>query len=220
MQSLTLVVAKGRVLREALVVLNRAGICPAEDPSLSRCLIQPTNHPHLRLLICRSPDVPVYVGLGAAELGIVGSDILLEYGSDGLYDPLDLGIGTCRMMLAAPRNRRTAAPTSTRVPAVATKYPRVTRRFFAAKSRQADIIRLYGSLELAPMVGLADYVVDLVDTGRTLEAHGLEPIEKVADISARLIINKAAMKVKDTAVRELLGKLQRAVDQSPDGAPA
>ncbi len=206
-EPLTIAVSKGRILEEALPLLARAGIVPREDPARSRRLVLETSRPDVRLLVIRAADVPTYVRHGAAELGIAGRDVLLEQGSEGLYVPLDLGIARCRMMVAG----RPGAEIPRRRLRVATKYVNVTRRHYAAKGEQVEIIKLYGSMELAPLVGLADRIVDLVDTGRTLAANGLAPLEHIADISSRLVVNRAAMKVRNAAVRALVAELERAV---------
>lgn len=208
---LTLAVSKGRILTEALPLLARIGIKPLEDPGRSRKLILETNRPELRLVIIRAQDVPTYVEHGAAEMGIAGRDVLMEYQSEELYEPLDLGIARCRLVVAG-RNHDTAAR-----PRVATKYPHVTRAYFAARGEQAEIIKLYGSMELAPLAGLADRIVDLVDTGRTLRDNGLIELSTIAEISARLIVNKAAMKIKHAAIQKLIARLTAAV-RSPSGS--
>ncbi len=202
--TLTLALSKGRILEQTLPLLARAGIVPREDPDHSRRLILPTNRADLSLVIVRATDVPTYVQYGAADFGVAGKDVLLEHGGEGLYEPLDLGVARCRLMVAGfaegDRDRR-------RRLRVATKYVNVCRRFFAEQGRQADVIKLYGSMELAPLVGLADCIVDVVDTGNTLRANGLIPQETIAQVSARLIVNKAAMKVKHVAVRSLIDRL-------------
>ncbi len=213
-EPLTIAVSKGRILEEALPLLARAGIVPREDPARSRRLVLETSRADVRLLVIRAADVPTYVRHGAAELGIAGRDVLMEQGSEGLYEPLDLGIARCRMMVAG----RPDAPAPQRRLRVATKYVNVTRRHYAAKGEQVELIKLYGSMELAPLVGLADRIVDLVDTGRTLAANGLVPLEHIADISSRLVVNRAAMKVRHREVRALVADLEAAVAVS--GAPA
>jgi ATP phosphoribosyltransferase len=204
-KTLTLAVSKGRILDEALPLLARIGVRPLQDPARSRKLILDTSRPELRLVIIRAQDVPTYVEHGAAEAGIAGRDVLMEYESGELYEPLDLGIARCRLVVAG----RDHAPAAR--PRVATKYPNVTRAYYAARGEQPEIIKLYGSMELAPLAGLADRIVDLVDTGRTLRENGLVEIATIADISARLIVNKAAMKVKHAAVRRLIAQLRGAV---------
>ena len=166
---LTIAISKGRIYREALPLLDAAGVRPADDPDTSRKLVLDTNLDDVRLLVLRAQDVPTYVEHGAADLGIAGKDVLLEHGGDGLYEPLDLGIARCRMVVAAASGHQRLP----RRPRVATKYVACTRRFFADRSVQAEIIKLYGSMELAPLAGLADCIVDLVDTGGTLAANGL-----------------------------------------------
>lgn len=207
---LTLAISKGRILAEVLPLLARIGVRPLEDPARSRKLILETNRPELRLVIIRAQDVPTYVEHGAAEMGIAGRDVLMEYQSEELYEPLDLGIARCRLVVAG-RNRDTAAR-----PRVATKYPNVTRAYLAARGEQAEIIKLYGSMELAPLAGLADRIVDLVDTGRTLRDNGLVELSTIAEISARLIVNKAAMKIKHTAIQKLIARLTTAVRSHAD----
>ena len=209
-QPLTIAVSKGRILREALPLLARAGIEPCEDPGRSRRLVVETTRPDVRLLVIRAADVPTYVRHGAAELGIAGRDVLMEQGAEGLYEPLDLGIARCRMMVAG----RPDADEPRRRLRVATKYVNVTRRHYAAKGQQVEIIKLYGSMELAPLVGLADRIVDLVDTGRTLAANGLVPLEHIADVSSRLVVNRAAMKVRHREVRALVADLDAAVAEA------
>ena len=203
---LTLALSKGRILEQTLPLLAAAGIRPVDDPA-SRKLILRTDHDDLRLLVIRASDVPTFVEHGAADLGVAGKDVLLEHGGAGLYEPLDLGIARCRLMVAAPVG---AAPPTGRL-RVATKYVNVTRRYYAARGQQVEIIKLYGSMELAPLVGLADRIVDLVDTGNTLRANGLEPVEEVCAISSRLVINKAAMKLNHDRVKALLARLAEAV---------
>lgn len=203
---LTIAVAKGRILKETLPLLHQAGIVPAEDPATSRKLILDTNREGLKLVVIRSMDVPTYVEYGAADLGVVGKDVLMEYDSDELYEPLDLNIGRCRMMLAGVPS---AAPGVMRM-RIATKYPNITRRYFAEKGRQVEIIKLYGSMELAPLAGLADCIVDLVDTGKTLQANGLVPMEHMADISSRLIVNKASMKMKQVVIKQFIAQMEKA----------
>jgi ATP phosphoribosyltransferase len=203
---LTLALSKGRILDEALPLLERAGMAPVEDPAQSRKLILDTRRKGLRILVIRAQDVPTFVEHGGADLGVAGKDVLLEHGGTSLYEPLDLGIARCRLMVAAPIGGG-AEPAR---PRVATKYARITRRYYAARGRQAEIIKLYGSMELAPLVGLADRIVDLVDTGRTLVANGLTPVDLVADISSRLVVNKASMKMQPEAVKAVIEALRAA----------
>ena len=203
--NLTLAISKGRILDDTLPLLARIGIKPAEDPATSRKLILATNRRDLRLLVIRAQDVPTYVEYGAADLGIAGKDVLMEYPGDGLYEPLDLGIARCRLVLAG---RKEALPVDGRM-RVATKYVQTTRRYFAARGEQVEVIKLYGSMELAPLVGLADRIVDLVDTGNTLRANGLAELETIAQISSRLVVNKAAMKMKNQAIVSLLDQFEK-----------
>ncbi len=203
---LTLALSKGRILDETLPLLIAAGIRPVDDPA-SRKLILRTERDDVRLLVIRASDVPTFVERGAADLGVAGKDVLLEHGGAGLYEPLDLGIARCRLMVAAPVG--TAEPA--RRLRIATKYVAATRRHYAARGQQVEIIKLYGSMELAPLVGLADRIVDLVDTGNTLRANGLEPVEEVCSISSRLVVNKAAMKLNHDRVKALVARLAEAV---------
>jgi ATP phosphoribosyltransferase len=205
--ALTIALSKGRIFKEALPLLAAADIVPAEDPESSRKLILDTNRPEVRLVVIRAADVPTYVQYGAADVGIAGKDVLMEHGGEGLYEPLDLGIARCRMMVAGPAEPL-AHPGRLRI---ATKYLATTRRYYAARGEQVELIKLYGSMELAPLVQLADRIVDLVDTGNTLRANGLLPLEHIADISSRLIVNKAAMKMKHAEVKRLIDQLARAV---------
>jgi len=200
---ITLAVSKGRILEEALPLLARAGIEPEEDPRNSRKLVIPAAGGEIRLLVIRAQDVPTYVEHGAADLGIAGKDVLLELGGAGLYEPLDLGIGRCRMVVA----RRQDGDGIAGRPRVASKYAETTRRFFARKGTQVEIIRLRGAIELAPLVGLADWIVDLVDTGNTLRANGLVVVDEIAEISSRLVVNKASMKMKHALIKSLIGRL-------------
>ena len=197
---LTIAVSKGRIYEEALPFLKEAGITPTDDPDKSRKLILSTTREDVQLVIIRATDVPTFVEYGAADMGIAGKDILLEHGAESLYEPLDLGIAKCRLMTAAHKD---APPPKGRL-RVATKYVKIAQRYFASQGIQAEIIKLYGSMELAPLVGLADCIVDLVDTGNTLRANNLEPRELIMNISSRLVVNKAAMKMKNQAIAALL----------------
>ncbi len=208
---LTIAISKGRIYREALPLLDTAGIRPGDDPETSRKLVLDTNLDDVRMLVLRAQDVPTFVEHGAADLGLAGKDVLLEHGGEGLYEPLDLGIARCRMVVAVRRGCETLP----RRPRVATKYVESTRRFFAAAGVQAEIIKLYGSMELAPMVGLADCIVDLVDTGSTLAANGLVEVEEVCRISTRLIANKASMKMKHARMKTFIDSLSNAVAAAP-----
>jgi len=206
-ENLTIALSKGRIFEETLPLLAHAGIEALDDPERSRKLILDTNHEDVKLVIIRAADVPTYVQYGAADLGVAGKDVLMEHGGDGLYEPLDLGIARCRLMVAGPAGQ---APPAGRL-RIATKYINTTRRYYAEQGEQVEIIKLYGSMELAPLVGLADRIVDVVDTGNTLKANGLAPLEHIADISSRLIINKASMKMKHERVKAFIDRLAEAV---------
>jgi ATP phosphoribosyltransferase len=219
---LTIALSKGRLFTETLPLLVHAGIAPADDPERSRKLIIDTNLPDVRLVLIRAADVPTYVEHGAADLGVTGKDVLMEHGGEGVYEPLDLGISRCRMMVAGPDPVRFAVVediAQARRLRVATKYVNTTRRYYAAQGVQVEIIKLYGSMELAPLAGLADRIVDLVDTGNTLRANGLIPLERVADISARLIVNRAAMKMKHARVKEFVRRMAEAVERHTAARP-
>jgi ATP phosphoribosyltransferase len=207
MTQITLALTKGRILKETLPLLADAGIVPMEDIFSSRKLVFPTNHPGLRLIILRGSDVPTYVQFGAADIGVAGKDVLLEDQGDGYYEPLDLGIAKCKLM--------TAGPVGVSLPQgrlrVATKYINVARQFYAEQGRQADLIKLFGAMELAPILDLAHEIVDIVDTGNTLKANGLEARAEIADISARLIVNKAAMKTKFNELQSTVDSLRSVV---------
>ena len=209
---ITIALSKGRIFDETLPMLNAAGIRTAENPETSRKLILPTNREDVRLIIVRASDTPTYVQHGAAELGVAGKDVLLEHGGDGLYQPLDLEIAKCRLMVAVRKgfDYRNAVQQGGRL-RVATKYIRAAREHFAAKGVHVDLIKLYGSMELAPLVGLADAIVDLVSTGGTLRANNLEVVEEILPISARLIVNQAALKLKRRTIQPLLDAFSAAV---------
>ena len=209
---ITLALAKGRIFEETQPLLERAGVRAAEDPEASRKLILATQRADLRLLVVRAADVPTYVQYGAADLGIAGLDLLAEHGGQGLYQPLDLGIAKCRMVVAVPEGFDYAAAVKqgARV-RVATKYIGTAREHFAAKGVHVDLIRLYGSMELAPLVGLADAIVDLVDTGNTLKANKLRVVEEIMPVSSRLIVNPASMKLKREAIAPLIEAFRKAV---------
>jgi len=194
---ITLALSKGRIFNETLPLLKAVGIEPLEHPEESRKLVLPTTLDHVLLLIVRASDVPTYVQYGAADLGVAGSDVLVEHGGEGLYQPVDLKIGRCRMCLAAPTGFDLQAQLrrGSRL-SVATKYVETTRRYFAQRGMHADLIKLYGSMELAPLVRLADVIVDLVSTGATLKANGLEAFETIAEVSSRLVVNQAALKLR------------------------
>ena len=202
---LTIALSKGRIFDETLPLLAAAGIVPSEDPESSRKLIIGTNQPDVRLIIVRASDVPTYVQHGAADLGIAGRDVLIEHGGAGLYQPLDLEIAKCRMMVAVRKgfDYEAAVRQGARL-RIASKYPGIARDHFAKKGVHVDIIKLYGSMELAPLVGLADASVDLVSTGNTLKANDLVAVEPIVDISSRLVVNMAALKLKHDIIRPLL----------------
>ena len=206
---LTLALSKGRIFEETAPVLAKAGIRPLENPEHSRKLIIPTSNPEVQIIIVRASDVPTYVQFGAADFGVAGQDVLLEKGSDGLYVPIDLGIARCRMAVAVKNgfDYAGAVRQGSRL-RVATKYVNCAREHFANKGVHIDTIHLYGSMELAPLVGLADAIVDLVSTGNTLRANNLVEVESITDISARLIVNQASYKRKRTAIKKLLDAWQ------------
>jgi ATP phosphoribosyltransferase len=208
---LTIALSKGRLLDEALPLLAAAGVAPLEHPDTSRRLIIPTSAAGVSLVVLRATDVPTYVQYGAADLGIAGKDVLLEHGGEGLYQPLDLGIGRCRLVVATRRNYdwNGLVQRGARV-RVATKYLRTARDHFAAKGMHVDLIKLYGSMELAPLAGLADAIVDLVSSGNTLRANDLVAVEDIMPISARLIVNPGALKLKRDAVKPLVDALDAA----------
>ena len=205
--SLTLALSKGRIFKETLPLLKAAGIEPIDDPETSRKLILDTNQPDVRLIIVRASDVPTYVEYGGADIGVAGKDVLLEHPEAELYEPVDLNIACCKLMTAGRVNEKQK---SGRLK-VATKFVESTRRFYAQKGQQVDIIKLYGSMELAPLVGMADRIVDVVDTGNTLRANGLEPMEHIADISSRLVVNKASMKMKHARIQRFIEQIRDAV---------
>jgi ATP phosphoribosyltransferase len=207
--TLTIALSKGRIFKETLPLLAYAGIVPKDDPETSRKLILDTNIDDVKLVIIRASDVPTYVEYGAADIGVAGKDVLMEHGGEGLYEPLDLHIARCQLMVAGPKGRAEPAGRLK----IATKFVNSTRRYYAGLGKQVEIIKLYGSMELAPLVGLADRIVDLVDTGNTLRANGLEPLEHIADISSRLVVNKASMKMKHARVKAFIAQIAEAVAQ-------
>ena len=221
MAMLTIALSKGRIFDETLPLLAAAGIAPAEDPETSRKLIIGSNHSDVRFIVVRASDVPTYVQRGAADLGVAGKDVLLEHGGEGLYQPVDLGIGRCRMVVAAKAgfDYEGALKRGARL-CVATKYVMTAREHFAAKGMHVDLIRLYGSMELAPLVGLADAIVDLVSSGNTLKANDLVAVEDIMAISARLIVNPASLKLKRDAVQPLLDAIARIAPSAPGAADA
>ncbi|MEE9551676.1 MAG: ATP phosphoribosyltransferase [Gammaproteobacteria bacterium] len=206
-ESLSIAVSKGRIFQEAMPLLAELDIRPTEDPDDTRKLVLETNQDNIKLIIVRAVDVPTYVEYGAADMGIAGKDALLEYAGSNLYEPLDLKIAQCKMVLAAPKESQTNDDRLR----VATKYVTTTRNYFIDQGKQVEIIKLYGSIELAPVLGLADQIVDLVDTGNTLEANGLIAIDTITEISSRLIVNKAAMKMKNDIIKPIVGKLTEIV---------
>ncbi len=205
MSQITIALSKGRIFEETLPLLKAAGVVPRDDPETSRKLIIATSRAEVRLIIVRASDTPTYVQYGAADMGIAGKDVLLEHGGEGLYQPLDLGIAACRMMVAVPQgfDYAQAVKKGARL-RVATKYLHTAREHFAAKGVHVDLIKLYGSMELAPLVGLADAIVDLVSSGNTLKANRLRAVEEIVPVSARLIINVAALKLKRAALQPLV----------------
>ena len=213
---ITLALSKGRIFDETLPLLKAAGVEVTEDPEKSRKLILATSRPDVRVVLVRAADVPTYVQYGGADLGVTGRDTLLEHGGDGLYQPLDLQIAKCRMSVAARADFDYAAAVrqGSRI-RVATKYTHCARQHFADKGVHVDLIKLYGSMELAPLTGLADAIVDLVSTGSTLKANQLVEVERILDISARLIVNPAALKLKRDALRPLIEALSSASGSAP-----
>ena len=207
--TLTIAISKGRIFKDTLPLLARAGIELRDDPDTSRKLILDTNQEQVKVILIRATDVPTYVQYGAADLGVTGKDVLMEHGGAGLYEPLDLGIARCKLMVAG----KPGAASGTGRLRIATKYVEATRRYFAAQGKQVEIIKLYGSMELAPLVGLADLIVDVVDTGNTLKANGLVPLTHIADISSRLIVNKASMKMKHAQLQQFIEQMRVAVQE-------
>ena len=209
---ITLSLSKGRIFEETLPLLKAAGIEVLEDPEKSRKLILTTNQPDVRVLVVRATDVPTYVQYGGADMGITGKDTLLEHGSQGLYTPLDLQIAKCRISVAVRTDfdYASAVKQGSRLK-VATKYVAIAREFFAAKGVHVDLIKLYGSMELAPLVGMADAIVDLVSTGNTLKANHLVEVEHIMDISSRLVVNQAALKLKQAPIRAIIDAFAGAI---------
>lgn len=207
-EPLTIALSKGRIFKDTLPLLRQAGIEPLDDPDTSRKLILDTSNPAVKFVLIRATDVPTYVQWGAADIGVAGKDVLMEHGGDGLYEPLDLQIARCRMMVAG----HPGADTHGRRIRIATKYVNAARAFFAARGQQVEVIKLYGSMELAPLVGLSEVIVDLVESGNTLKANGLVPLEHMHDISSRLVVNKAAWKMKHSTVMALVEALREAVE--------
>jgi len=205
--TITIALSKGRIFKETMPLLKAAGIEALDDPETSRKLILDTTSENIKLVIIRATDVPTYVEYGAADLGVVGKDVLMEHGGEGLYEMLDLKIACCKLMTAGLKD--VALPEGELK--VATKFVNCARRYFAEQGRQIEVIKLYGSMELAPIVGLADCIVDVVDTGNTLRANGLVPQEHMADISSRLVVNKASMKMKHKQLKQIIDTVSAAV---------
>lgn len=214
--SIRIALSKGRIFEETAPLLKAAGIVASEDPEISRKLIIPTNRGDVSVIIVRASDVPTYVQYGAADLGIAGKDVMLEHGGAGLYQPLDLDIAKCRMMVAVPESfdYEAAVRRGARL-RVATKYLKTAREHFAAKGVHVDLIKLYGSMELAPLVGLADVIVDLVSSGNTLRANHLKAVEEIMSISARLIVNQAALKLKRSEIQPVIDAFRAAASKEP-----
>jgi len=214
-QQLTLALSKGRIFEETLPLLEAAGIKVTEDPETSRKLILQTNDANVRVIIVRASDVPTYVQYGAADFGVAGKDVLLEHGGEGLYQPIDLNIANCRMSVAVKDgfDYESAVQQGARL-RVVTKYVQTAREHFAAKGVHVDLIKLYGSMELGPLVGLADAIVDLVSTGSTLRANHLVEVERIMDISSRLVVNKAALKLKRERLQPILEAFEKASKRS------
>jgi len=206
---LTIAISKGRILKDTLPLLASVGIVPSEDLSVTRKLIVPSVDGNVNLVIIRATDVPTFVEYGAADVGIAGKDVLVEHNSDNLYEPLDLNIARCKLMTAVIKGQGMPAGKIR----VATKYVSLAQQYFARLGRQVEIIKLYGSMELAPIVGLADCIVDLVDTGNTLKANNMEPLDEIMQISSRLVVNKASMKMKHAEIKGLIDQLERVVTE-------
>ncbi|QHE87980.1 ATP phosphoribosyltransferase [Hydrogenophaga sp. BPS33] len=209
---ITLALSKGRIFDETLPLLKAAGIEVLEDPEKSRKLILPTSKPDVRVVLVRATDVPTYVEYGGADIGVTGKDTLIEHGGQGLYQPLDLNISRCRVSVAvrADFDYASAVRQGSRLK-VATKYTAIAREFFASKGVHVDLIKLYGSMELAPLTGLADAIVDLVSTGNTLKANHLIEVERIMDISARLVVNQASLKLKQAVIRPIIDAFAQAI---------
>lgn len=207
-KQLVIALTKGRILEQVLPLFEQANIVPSENIGKSRKLIFETNLEHVKLMVIRGSDIPTYVEFGSADIGVVGKDLILEYGSEGFYEPLDLRLAECRIMTAVPIG---SDPGQGRL-RVATKFTNIAKKYFAEQGQQIELIKLNGALELAPAMGLADSIVDIVDTGKTLQANGLEPKALIANVSSRVIVNKASMKIKNAAIREILGKLSKVVE--------
>jgi len=214
MTDITIALSKGRIFDDTAPLLKAAGITAQDDPETSRKLILDTNHANVKLVIVRASDVPTYVQYGAADIGIAGKDVLLEHGGAELYQPLDLNIARCKMMVAVPNDfdYESAVFQGARL-RVATKYLKTARAHFASKGVHVDLIKLYGSMELAPLVGLSDVIVDLVSTGSTLKANHLKPVEEIMQISSRLIINQASLKLKRETIQPIINAFSKAIEK-------
>ena len=212
MKSTNLVIAltKGRILKETLPLLAAANIEPVEDITQSRKLLFDTNLDNIKLMVVRGSDVPTYVEFGSADMGVAGKDLILEHGSDGFYEPLDLRIAKCRLMTAEPMVPSSTSDTLK----VATKFTNIAKKYFAEQGQQVELIKLNGALELAPSLGLADLIVDIVETGQTLTANRMEPRDLIANVSSRVIVNKASMKIKNVIIRDIVRKLNSEVNKS------
>ena len=207
---LIIALTKGRILDETLPLFEKAGIVPKENIRKSRKLFFETNIVNVQLVLLRGSDVPTYVEFGSADMGVVGKDLILEHGSEGFYEPLDLGISKCRLMTALRIDRELG---SRRI-RVATKFTNIAKQYFAKQGKQIEMIKLNGALELAPALGLADVIVDIVDTGKTLKANGLKPQDLIAEVSSRIIVNKASMKIKHEVINKVLAQLDVVVKAS------
>ena len=210
---ITIALSKGRIYKETLPLLEAANIVPAEDPETSRKLILDTNQEDVKLVIIRATDVPTYVQFGAADIGVAGKDVLMEHGGEGIYEPVDLKIAKCRLMTAGLADEALAEANRSQHQRlrIATKFTNIARKYFESRGEQVEVIKLYGSMELGPIVGLADLIVDVVDTGNTLKANGLKPIDFIADVSSRLIVNKASMKMKHEKISQIIEQIKAAV---------
>lgn len=209
-KKITLAISKGRILAETVPLLQRIGMAPVEDLNKTRKLLIDTENPDVRVVVIRATDVPTYVQYGAADLGIAGKDILMEMEGEGLYEVLDLGICKCRLMVAGKETK----PASNARLRVATKYVKSAQQYFAQQGKQVEIIKLYGSMELGPLTGLTDLIVDLVDTGNTLKANGLQPMDHIADISSRLVANKASLKVRFDTLQTVINQFRTAIAET------
>ena len=209
-KKITLAISKGRILKDTIPLLERMGMMPVEDLNKMRKLLIDTENPNVRVVVIRATDVPTYVQYGTADLGIAGKDVLMETQGEGIYELLDLGICQCKLMVAG----KSEPPAEHSRLKIATKYVRSAQQYFAQQGKQVEIIKLYGSMELAPITGLADLIVDLVDTGNTLRANGLQPLEHIADISSRLVANKASLKVRFDTLQDIVEQFRSAIENN------